>query len=291
MIIKDDILKGAVGVMLLSVLAVLIYFLAGGSVIGDIQLSPEKEEAYWQPGDRCYVPDMRQHGTVELHYSEWGVYLWSVELDNGHSFGGHFLPPPNGYFYTSDSPSLELSRQLIGTGGVLKVNNSKYLKIADSPAYPSPLLRWYANSVSTWHAHPPIDDIKGYCIAKYGNYAGGISCYTETDDEVVYYEVTGLDLTVWKLQNLLDNKSNLNKPTLKVRKSTQSYQNHTEIDYTLLKSWMDYYNLTYNNQSLVFADFGEIKNNTPFMSEYCSIYGYSGYDGKCSICYRAAREE
>ena len=252
----------------------------------------EKEEPYWHDGDRCYIPDLREHGTVELDlYGNWGIYWgiywWSVKLDySNYYIGGYVSFKPSGrYFLSPDGPPLVLSRQLNDTGRILKVNNSKYLEITDCPGYPSPVRQRYANSVSIHHAHPPIDDIKGYCIDKHGNYAGGISCYAKTNDEIVYYEVTGLDLTIWKLQNILDNKSNLNTPMPKVRKSTQRYQNFTEIDYTLLKSWMDCYNLTYNNQSLALADFGEIKNNTPFMSEYCSTYGYSGYDVKGS-CYR-----
>lgn len=239
----------------ISVLFLVIIVTAIGGVSIYLWLQPELE---CQTGDRVFVPDERAYGNIESVYEYNSIV--SIGYDDGHSQQHSF-------------------------SGVIKTNGLRYFEIRDFPIYPLSIPWQYAESFKSYHAHPPINDIKGYCIDVYGNYSDRFTCYTETDDEIVYYPVTVLDVTVWKLQNVLDNKTNLNKTIVKSRKASQSYHNYTTINYPLLKDWMDYYGLKYNNCSLVIDDFDEIKNNGVFMSEYCSIYGYGGYD-RGQGCYR-----
>lgn len=241
----------------------IIFLVIMVTVIGGISIYMwlQQPEPYLQAGDRVFYPDARKYGYVEYSW-DWPDYL------------------PTGIHYDDGTNSPQISAK-----SVKKLNDTKYWEIADFPMYPSPVRGWYAESFKSYHAHPPINDIEGYCIDVYGNYSDRFTCYIETDEEIVYYPVSVLNVVVWKLQKVLDDKDNLNKTIIKSRKESQSYHNYTTINYPLLKAWMDYYGLKYNNRSLAIDDFDEIKNNSMFMSEYCSVYGFSGYD-RGRGCYR-----
>lgn len=216
------------------------------------------EPTTFSAGDRVFVLNEREYGNIEDVY-EFTTTV-GVCYDNGkwqqHSF--------------SD---------------IIKLNDSRYLEIGDFLVYPLSIPGWYAESFKSYHAHPPINDIKSYCVDAYGGYKDRFTCYSETDEEIVYFSVGVVDVTIWKLQKTLDNKTNLNKHIDKTRKASQNYHNYTTINYFLLRDWLNYYGLKYNNQSVNPEDFDEIKSNTVFMNEYCSIYGYAGYDKKRG-CYR-----
>lgn len=215
-------------------------------------------EPYIQVGDRVFVLDERAYGNIE------DVFEWTGTVGISYDSG---------------------NRQQHSFSGIIKLNDSRYLEISDFSVYPLSIPWRYVESFKSYHANPPTNDIKGYCIDVYGGYKDRFTCYSETDEETVYFSVDVVDVSVWKLQKTLDNKTNLDKSTTKSRKSSQDYHDYIAIDYTLLEGWMDYYGLKYNNRSLVIEDFDEIKKNAEFMSEYCSIYGYSGYD-RGRGCYR-----
>lgn len=221
------------------------------------QGQPEPE---WQIGDRGYSPEKRAYGTVGDIFEPFDMI--DICYDKGYC-----------------------QQSSLSNPGLIKWNNSKYMEIDEFPIYPSPVLGWYAESFKPYHAHPPINDIQSYCIEVYGNYRDRFTCYTKTDVEMVYYPISALDVTVWKWQKILDTKSNINKTVAKSRKVSQNYGDYDPINHSLLKSWMGYYGMTYNNRSLAIDDFNEIKSNELFMTKYCSVYGYAGYDRK-EGCYR-----
>ncbi len=65
-------------------------------------------------------------------------------------------------------------------------------------------------------------------------------------------------MTLWRLPHILDTK--LYSPMTKiVLEPNQEVIVYTLINYNLLRGWLDYYNLTYNNHSLDIGDFDELK--------------------------------
>jgi len=218
------------------------------------------QKPYISVGDRVFEPNEMKYGYVVTAF-DWPDHLpTNVRFDDGN---GAQVP----------------AKRLI------KVNGSKYLQIGEFSIYPTPLRNWYANRFEGWHCKPPIADIKNYCEAMYGNYSNRYSCYKKTDNEIIYYDVVALNVTLWKWQGMIDNTSNMYKEVLKTRNANQNYRDYEAINYALLCSWMNHYGLRYNNRSLHIDDFDEIKRNVVFMCQYCRIYGYTGYD-EYRGCYR-----
>lgn len=233
----------------------------GYIIVGEVSLLLELlPQPYLRSGDRVYDSNECKYGYVTTAF-DWPEHLpTNVRFDVG---GGRQVPAKS----------------------LIKINNSQYLELSDFPIYPSPLHSWYADSFESWHCNPPINDIKGYCEDMYGNYSNRYTCYMKSDDEIVYYSVIALNVSIWRIQKVLNNKTNLNRDIIKKRKAHQKYHNFSAIEFSLLRNWMDYYGLVYDNHSLRIENFDEIKNNTIFMNQYCTLYGYAGYDIKRG-CYR-----
>lgn len=238
-----------------AVFTIAILDSSGVSPVSNIQ---DTKSNQWHVGDRVYVPEERLYGNICSDSN--------VCYDVG---------------WEQTKPFSEL----------IKINNSKYYDIKDFSVYPSPLMNEYEQRFNDLRTDFPTDDEIGYCndvygIGTYKGVANTCQTYTENATEKVYYnhQINALIVFEWKLQKILDNKSNLNITVKKTRESTQSFINITAINYTLLKGWMDYYQIKYNNKSLSEKDFDEIKHNVPFMMQYCAVYGYTGYDE--NGCYR-----
>lgn len=217
----------------------------------------------FEPGDRVFVYDQRMYGNISTVYdytisNNKRIQSLDIVYDDGHSQQRSF-------------------------GGIIKLNESMYLNISEFPAYPLSIRWQYRESFRGYHAHPPIRDIKSYCEEVYGVYKDRFTCRKITKEEIIDFPVRVSDVHVWKIQEMLDNATM--RQIRKYRKASQEYHNYSNIEYSLLRDWMEFYNLTYNNSSLNINDFNEIKNNTIFMTEYCSVYGYAGYDIERG-CYR-----